>query len=77
MKLKILFFGSLAECTGTTMLEVEDIQDIDTLKNHLNEQFPPFKKFTYLIAVNQHIEKENIKLKTGDEIALMPPFAGG
>ena len=40
-------------------------------------EYPFLKNMNYLIAVNQEVIKDNIALRDGDEIALMPPFAGG
>jgi molybdopterin synthase sulfur carrier subunit len=45
--------------------------------NDLIERYPSLANKKYFIAVNQKMVHENIKLKMGDTVALMPPFSGG
>ena len=35
------------------------------------------KKKKVLVSVNQDIAHEDLEVRDGDEIALLPPFAGG
>ena len=35
------------------------------------------QKKKVLVSVNQEIAHEDLEVKDGDEIALLPPFAGG
>lgn len=80
MKVKVLLFGMLADKTGTRILIIEDAEgmvDLAGLKNYLESKYSFLKEMKYIIAANQQITRKNIKLNEGDEIALMPPFAGG
>ncbi|MCH8316895.1 MAG: MoaD/ThiS family protein [Bacteroidetes bacterium] len=78
MKVKVLFFGFLNEKTGTSTNMLEDVRDLNELIERLQLQFPSANWQTkYLIAVNHEVVRGNITLNDGDEIALMPPFAGG
>ncbi len=77
MKIKILFFGNLTEVIGSNELSLSDIEHTDGLNNNLQYDYPELKAMTYRIAVNQEIINGNISLKDGDEVALLPPFAGG
>ena len=77
MKVDVLFFGVLAEITNNEAVSIEDIRDTDELNNKLLDQYPEMKSVTYRIAVNQKIIDSNTKLNDSDEVALMPPFAGG
>ena len=79
MKCTLLFFGTLADVVATHKRIVDDKQIVDTrsLQVFLTNQYPELKKHNYLIAVNQIVSKDNIQITTGDEIALLPPFAGG
>lgn len=77
MKTTILFFGMLAEATGTDKAEVEGITDTDVVIDYLVKQYPLLKNKTYRIAVNKKLIKGKEQLNEGDTIALLPPFAGG
>ncbi len=77
--MKILFFGRIKDNIGIEKIEVnsELAEDIESLKKYLFDKFPLLKKEVFAIAVNQEIKTENVKLKEDDEIALLPPIAGG
>ncbi|MEO8666583.1 MAG: MoaD/ThiS family protein [Ignavibacteria bacterium] len=77
MKVEVLFFGVLSEITGKKTLTFNDIADTKELNDKLIGEYPEMKSVTYRIAVNQKITNANTKLNDGDEIAFMPPFAGG
>ena len=78
MILKLKYFGMIAEAVGkenetinfsaTTVLKLDEL-----LKN----QYSGLATMNYKIAVNQSIVKTDFELSEGDEIALLPPFAGG
>lgn len=74
--IKVLFFGYLTERCGKTEVSVS-AQDTNELKEKLEADFPPLKGLNYLMAVNQDQVQGNEILGQGDEVALMPPFAGG
>ncbi|HRH56908.1 MAG TPA: MoaD/ThiS family protein [Chitinophagales bacterium] len=78
MQLNLLFFGVLTDVIGVTNLEfVTNTTNTRTLNHNLQKDFPALKKYSYKIAVNQEIITEEKKLKDGDEVAFLPPFAGG
>lgn len=77
MKISVLLFGNLAQITGTNKIELEEYTTIEEVKDYLFDKFPTFKTHVFVIAVNQKITKENLTLQNSDEIALLPPFAGG
>ena len=78
MELKLLFFGVLTDVIGVSSLEfVTKTTNVDTLNKTLQKDFPALKKYTYKIAVNQEIITKEKKLKEGDEVSFLPPFAGG
>ncbi len=74
--IKVLFFGYLTERCGTAEL-LETALSTDELKDKLEARFTPLKGLNYLMAVNQNQVQGNEALHEGDEVALMPPFAGG
>jgi molybdopterin synthase sulfur carrier subunit len=77
MKLKILFFGILQEAAGKQEMILNDINDSETLQNHLTSLIPGLKGYTFRLAINQEFIDSNCTLKEGDIVAVMPPFAGG
>ncbi|MFP4488869.1 MAG: MoaD/ThiS family protein [Bacteroidales bacterium] len=77
MKIKVLLFGILAEKAGSAEVEVEDVSSLDELKKHIVVKYPSFAAYKYRISVNQSLADEDISLADGDEVALLPPFAGG
>ncbi|MBL4754851.1 MAG: MoaD/ThiS family protein [Flavobacteriales bacterium] len=77
MKTKVLLFGMLSDHTRNPSVNVEDVRDTDQLKRRLEERYPSLKGMQYNISVNQEIYKECVELYDGDEVALLPPFAGG
>ena len=74
---KILLFGVLAEKSGKSKLEIDGLKDINELKVRILDLYPEFNNYKYHISLNQSLTTDNLKLKSGDEVALLPPFAGG
>jgi molybdopterin converting factor small subunit len=74
--MKILFFGVLADVTGKSMIEME-ADDLDSLKRNLSVKFPELNQYRFQWAVNREKVEKNKWLNSSDEIALLPPFAGG
>lgn len=74
---KILFYGQLAEKTGVQKIEKEFSGTLSELKDLLKSDFPEIREYDWILAVNEEIVRNDPVLKEGDEIACMPPFAGG
>lgn len=77
MNINVLLFGSLAEATGKSQLEINNVLDTETLRSKLLREFPKLEKYKFVIAVCKHVVKSNTVLHEGDTVALLPPFAGG
>ena len=77
MKVKVLLFGVFSEKIESSSLYFEDITSTEDLLINIYGLYPALKEMRCTLAVNQHIIMENTKLKNGDVVALMPPFAGG
>lgn len=75
-EIKVLFFGYLTERCGVSEVSIS-AKDIDILKQQLESEYAALKGLNYLLAVNQAQIHGNEELNEGDEVALMPPFAGG
>ncbi|SHG55805.1 MoaD/ThiS family protein [Winogradskyella jejuensis] len=77
MQIDIKYFGMLAEITGCDSEKVEsEIQTVADLQKVLLDKYPDFKNKDFRIAQNQELVALETKL-TGQEIAVLPPFAGG
>jgi molybdopterin converting factor small subunit len=77
MKIKVYFFGILTDVTGTNEQELKDIENLSALKSWLWRTYPTSKELDFQVAVNRKLTEGKIDFKNGDEIALLPPFAGG
>lgn len=75
--MRVLFFGVLTDVTGCPHLELENFGDSTALDEHLRKRFPALQEKTYRLAVNRQLAEGPVPLKAGDEVALLPPFAGG
>lgn len=77
-ELKMKYFGMLAERLGKDeeLLQTSAANLLE-LKQELEAQQWLLGQLPYRMAVNQKMSQESTELTTGDEIALLPPFAGG
>jgi len=77
MQVQIMFFGQLADITGTPELILHDIPDTDTLQETLHQLYPALANIKYAIALNKKTIQGNTILSGDTNIALLPPFSGG
>jgi molybdopterin converting factor small subunit len=77
MKVTVLFFGVLTEVTGTGTKFYNDVRTLGDLKIKIADDYPEIVNYDFRISLNNEIISENPELRDGDEIALLPPFAGG
>ena len=77
MEITVLLFGNLAHIAETNKLIVQDVNDSASVNDLMLSKFPALKNKKYIIALNQQLVKDNQNLKDGDELAFLPPFAGG
>ena len=79
MIVTIKYFGSIAEKTGTKeeLLTLDDEEyDLEALKQRCFSKYDLSDMDSVKTAVNQSVESSGM-LKDGDEVAFLPPFAGG
>ena len=77
MQVKVLFFGVLSEVAGTDCKHYIEVKSVYKLKTRLQDEFPEIQHYNYRISLNNEIINSDIMLNDKDEIALLPPFAGG
>lgn len=72
---------SLAGNQGSLSLAIEKGRRVKDLVERLNAGYPQIgeliRKKKVLVSVNQEMAHEETEIEDGDEIALLPPFAGG
>jgi molybdopterin converting factor small subunit len=72
---------ALAENQSSLTLALGKNQSVKSVIELVNKRYPKIGELIHkkkvLVSVNQEIAHEDTKLQEGDEIALLPPFAGG
>ncbi|MEP1034822.1 MoaD/ThiS family protein [Ekhidna sp.] len=78
MPITIKYFGAIAEATGITEEKVDlgDVDSIEQLKSICLAKYEAIGDLSFQLAVNQSLSSKDA-LKDGDEVAFLPPFAGG
>ena len=73
------YFGNIAEATqsDSEMLD-HNSMSLEELLDLLNSKYD-LRKFQFQVAVNRKIipKQQQLTISDSDEIALLPPFAGG
>ena len=78
MKVTVKYFGMIAESVGKQeeILDLPENFSAENLKDQQVEKYKIKDPEAMQLAVNQQLNQA-IQLKEGDEIAFLPPFAGG
>lgn len=74
--MNVLLFGLIAEKANATELSSSAATTL-ALKRELEARIPDLDKFSYALAVDRVIVHDDRPLTGNEEIALLPPFAGG
>jgi MoaE-MoaD fusion protein len=81
MQIQVLFFGTLRDLAGkaSDSLSLPDNATLGDVISLYEERIPRLKEWVGSIAmsVNQEYAGPEARLKSGDEIALLPPVSGG
>ena len=78
MKITIKYFGQVAEKVGKSeeVLGLENKISVEELKQRQVQKYGIPDPGAIQIAVNMDLDPK-VELKEGDEVAFLPPFAGG
>lgn len=80
MILTIKYFGALADITHKKeeqfRFETFD-HTLQSVKHELEKKYPGIKTIAYTIALNKSVALQDAVVNEHDELALLPPFAGG
>ncbi len=77
MTIKVMFFGVLSEVAGIDIRHYNGVRSISDLKHRLEDEFPEIRHYNYRLSLNNEIINGDRALNDNDEVALLPPFAGG
>jgi molybdopterin synthase catalytic subunit len=81
MRVTVKLFGPVREAVGEKELSVQLAEGagVADLRERLARQHPVFERFgaRLAVAVNQEVAPETAGLRDGDEVAFLPPVAGG
>lgn len=74
--MEVQLFGLLAEAIGLQRVEVE-AYSTHKLRDALVDQYPVLGALSFALAVDRVIVHHDIPLTGKEELAALPPFAGG
>lgn len=74
--MEVLLFGVIAEKAGSNRLSIS-APDTSSLMHALEQRIEGLSKLSYALAVDRKITNGIVELNGSEEIALLPPFAGG
>jgi molybdopterin converting factor subunit 1 len=77
MKVKVFLFAGLREKAGKgeVLLDLPEGSSLSAIRKNLNLEMPTWSSLAF--AVNQTYVPSDTSLNEGDEVALIPPVAGG
>lgn len=74
--MKVLLFGMIAEKAKASEVMIP-ANSTHALRRELEQRISGLDKLSYSIAVDRRIVHEDVPLHGSEEIAVLPPFAGG
>ena len=79
MNVRIHFFGLVAEAVNSSVHIIEHYegQTMADLEDDLKAMFPALNRLSYQMALDKKLVDLNTPLMPDNEVAILPPFAGG
>ena len=77
MSVKVKYHGILGDVAGIKSENFEKVNTVDNLKKALYARYQEMKNFVFIMAVNGTIAGDEIELRKGDSIDVIPPMPGG
>ena len=81
MSIRVLFFATLADATGSRQAEVEasKFPDVASIFARFAREFPDLEahRSSLLCSVNAEFARFDTPVHEGDEVAFFPPVSGG
>jgi len=72
-----MYSGILADKAGKTKEPFSGIKSLYEIREMLAAKYDGFRELSYVISLNGVIVHENVGIKEGDQVALIPPIPGG
>ncbi len=79
MNVRVHFFGMIAEAVNSSIYILEDYEGttLGDLEKDLLARYPQLKQFNYQVALDRKLANSEAQLMPHNEVAILPPFAGG
>jgi molybdopterin converting factor subunit 1 len=81
MAIRVLFFASLADITGShdTSVEASSHDNVGSIFRRYAMEYPRLEAYrsSLLCAVNSEFAGMETSVREGDEVAFLPPVSGG
>lgn len=79
MKVEILLFAALRDVVGQSQitLDLPENADAQSLRLSLQIKQPQLQKISFSVAINRRIVDSKTLIRSGDEVACIPPVSGG
>lgn len=74
--MEVMLFGMIAEKAEASRIEVK-ASSVSELRQRLAERITGLDRLSYAIAVDRELVNGDMALNGTEEIAVLPPFAGG
>ncbi|HQV74211.1 MAG: MoaD/ThiS family protein [Flavobacteriales bacterium] len=74
--MEVLLFGMIAEKANTDRVQIS-ATSLSELRTALISRIPELDRMSYAIAVDRAVVHTDLALNGTEEIAVLPPFAGG
>lgn len=71
----VSLLGQLAEFAGSNFLVMNNMKDTQSLVSTLQKKFPQLNDLNFKLFLKHEFISQNQKLKNGDEVALLMPYA--
>lgn len=79
LSVNIKYFGMTGEAAkkDNEVIKLNESASVEEIKNLILHKYPRLKKIDFQIALNLSIASGSETVNDNDELALLPPFAGG
>ncbi len=77
MKIQLRTFGAVSDLLKDTAIEIAPNATIRDLRHAVLQQYPELRRQYFRMAIGTRMAEDDTELMEGDEVSLMPPFAGG
>lgn len=77
--ISVKLFGIARDIVGSSTINIEqELATVDDLLAYLKSEYPAFNNLTsLLVAINDEYANTSARIKSEDEVAIIPPVSGG